>query len=74
MMWPRCAPVVVSELRASSVWTLQSKELQSRHHADGQWRDAVTTPLLSLIDRNLLWQPNDFWGNSKTFSGGEWME
>lgn len=49
------ALVGVSELRASSLWTLQSKELPSCHCVDGQWWDGVTTPLLSLNDRNLLW-------------------
>lgn len=37
------------------VWTLESGELQSCHRVDGQRWDDVTTPLLSLIDRNLLW-------------------
>lgn len=51
----RCALVAVFQLRASSVWTLQAKELQSCHCVEQQWYDGMTTPLLSLSDRSLLW-------------------
>lgn len=69
------------------VWTLESGELQSCHRVDGQRWDDVTTPLLSLIDRNLLWLATESLlfnqsesnlrlsrARRKTFSGGEWME
>lgn len=69
------------------VWTLESGELQSCHRVDGQRWDDVTTPLLSLIDRNLLWLATESLlfnqsesnlrlsrARRKTFSGREWME